>query len=228
MPIGAFLAKANSAGFLKKLIYRTFGVLDLHTHIRLKPLLKFAKKDTRIFENKVIFELGCGSGINLFETFFINNGVKAIGIDIDCRAIQFANYIAENLGISKNLQFYCEDLNKLKDETMEIIKEYQPNILYLIDFIEHIPNPVELLSKVFDNFKNIDYVFISVPTYRYKKVFGERFHREVGHLRDGYTLREIEDMLSPFGFKLIHHEYNTGFPSDIGCYLYYRIRFSNK
>lgn len=103
-----------------------------------------------------------------------------------------------------------------------------PNMLYLIDFIEHVDNPVELLNNIIDLFREIEYIFISVPTYTYKKTFGEKFHREVGHVRDGYNLRELEDMLDPLGFYLIHYEYNTGFLTNFACFLYYRIRFRNK
>lgn len=107
MPIGTFISNDSSIGCFKKLVHKIFGTIDIHTHTRLRPLLKFIKKNRNLFENATILEPGCGSGINLFETFYINNSIRAVGIDIDCYSIKLAESLSKNLGISKYLKFYC-------------------------------------------------------------------------------------------------------------------------
>ena len=70
--------------------------------------------------------------------------------------------------------------------------------LLLIDVLEHLETPGQLLEKLDANVKEGGLVLISVPTPCYPRVFGEAFHREVGHVVDGYRLAAL-DRLLPIG-----------------------------
>lgn len=228
--IGRYLYKVSFFKKLNRILHFIFGTLDIHTHIRVKPLLKFMKLNTYIFKNNIILEIGCGQGLNLFETYYmVGDSVEAIGVDIDENSIFLANKIAYDLKLNKNLRFYCVDV--CDDKFIDLISNISVNrvtVLYLIDFIEHINNPDIIFEKIFSRFKNIQYVFVSVPTNLYKKVFGEKFHLKVGHVKDGYTLDEIKYLFSKFGFDIFNYEYNTGLVSNIACSIYYRTLPSNK
>ena len=75
--------------------------------------------------------------------------------------------------------------------------------------------------------KNPDLIYIiSVPTHRYHKVFGEEFHKNVGHVVEGYSLEELEKLfyrISGEGEKRFSKiSYNTGLLGNIGANLYYK------
>jgi hypothetical protein len=63
-------------------------------------------------------------------------------------------------------------------------------------------------------------ICVSVPTHRYMRVFGEEFHRKIGHVREGYTASELVGLFP--GLELAGLWYNTGLISQLGCWLYYK------
>ncbi len=87
--------------------------------------------------------------------------------------------------------------------------------------IEHIQNPEELLANCISHLKHDAIVIVSVPTPLYPKFFGRKFHYSIGHLRDGYTIEELDELFNSCGFDRLNFGYNTGFPANIGCWLYY-------
>ncbi len=71
----------NSRTKTMKFIVKLLGTLDLHTHIRLKPLIVFLSK----YLNNInkgdyidIIELGCGNGVNVFEIYKIAKKIMLI------------------------------------------------------------------------------------------------------------------------------------------------------
>lgn len=60
-----------------------------------------------------------------------------------------------------------------------------------------------------------------MPTPNYPKVFGEKFHKSIGHLIDGYRKSELDILFEMIKFKNIYFEYNTGLIGNIGAYFYY-------
>ena len=92
-----------------KFIYTLFGILDSHTHIRLKPVVKFFKEYFCNFNFTTpikILELGCGSGVNAFEIYKLSNKkeneFKYIGIDLSSEAIKIVNLVLEYFQINKD------------------------------------------------------------------------------------------------------------------------------
>ena len=60
-----------------------------------------------------------------------------------------------------------------------------------------------------------------MPTPNYPKVFGEKFHKLIGHLIDGYKKSELDDLFAKVNYENIYFEYNTGLIGNIGAYIYY-------
>ena len=192
------------------------GTSDFHAHIRLKPILKLCKKN--YFKNKNILEIGCGSGIIAFEFMKImHDRFHYIGIDLDRKNIACANKIKEAVN-GNHLSFVCADAFAYLD----MMQKKVIDIVILYDFLEHIKKPdlfLEELNKKINN-PNATYI-ISVPTHKYHKVFGEEFHKQVGHVVEGYNLKEMENVFHKIGKKASYVSYNTGCIGNIGAYIFY-------
>ncbi|MDQ3813177.1 MAG: class I SAM-dependent methyltransferase, partial [Armatimonadota bacterium] len=93
--------------------------------------------------------------------------------------------------------------------------------LLLMDVLEHVLDPADVLNQISRYLKKGGYVIMSVPTPLYPRVFGWRFHNEIGHLVQGYWLDELQQIL-PEEFSLVTHQYHTGPLVWPACFLYYR------
>lgn len=175
-------------------IMKHTGVMEYHTHIRIKPFLNYIKKQ----EGKIkILEIGCGTGTNLFEAARMVkecDKFSAVGVDMNRDAIRTAQNLKKKLHNS-SIEFINKDaLEYLESEE---IKEF--NYILLYDFLEHIKNPDDFLEKLEGLLKDRHTYIISVPTPNYPKVFGYTFHKEVGHVCDGYTKEMLDGLFEKIG-----------------------------
>ena len=212
MPIGDH-THILAASKLGRLVTKLLGTLDLHSHLRISPLLHFLRAIDLGQRDFKVLEVGCGSGTNLFELSKIAP-VMAVGYDIDSAAIESAKLMKQRLSFD-HLSFHCRDASELA----ETDKEY--DLVLLMDVIEHIVRPKQLLDILDKKLKALGHLIISVPMPVYPWVFGRRFHSEVGHLVDGYRLEDLNGVV-PSYYKLIKWRYNTGPLTWPGCVLYYR------
>ncbi len=223
MIVGKYMGKVKSNYKIFNLIRKNLGHLDLHTQMRTKPLIKYIITNKNVIKNKNILEIGCGEGNNCFEIFFNSEYNNIIGFDLNETAINSANKIADELGISNRIKFYYSDATKYDYSSIGNI-----DLLLLIDFLEHISDPKSFLESIKNILDDKSEIIVSVPTYLYKKVFGEYFHVKVGHVKDGYSLAELNVLFSNIGYKPKLYSYNTGIFGNVGCFLYYRLNFNNK
>ncbi len=186
MIVGKYIGKIESKSNFLKIVCGLLGHLDLHTQIRTKPIIKYIKKNKRSFENKNIIEIGCSKGNNCFEIYFASVKAKILGFDFNCEEIKRANEILNKFGIVKNIQFFCADATKYDYSTIGKV-----DYVLLIDFIEHINEPEKFIESLKTILNEESEIIVSVPTYLYKKVFGNNFHLRVGHVKDGYNLEEL-------------------------------------
>lgn len=189
---------------------------DLHSHLRIKPLISFFNEEFK--ENKTnILEIGCGNGINAFEIYKNNNKIEYVGFDLNLDSINDARKIAKKMGCDGKINFYCEDATKL-----EFNLEEKFDVILLIDFLEHIKHPEIFLKNINHLITEKTIIIVSVPTYKYKKIFGTEFHEKIGHVKDGYSIYELFDLFEKIDLKNKYYSYNTGYFSNIGCFFYYR------
>jgi len=221
MPIGDSYSRI-SRNKLSALAIRCLGALDLHTHIRLKPLLSFFRSHTQAGARCRVLEIGCGDGVNAFELLKLarQKGVALHyrGVDIAPQHLQKARQLAQTLDIEGHLEFLqmtAEDIGSRPTEP--------PDIVILADILEHVRDPEMLLKDLRPILHNHSVCLVSVPTRNYERVFGTSFHTKVGHLRSGYDLEELNALFAPIGGRMICHRYSTGLVSNLGCALYYRI-----
>ena len=209
----------------KRLDYVYYSILggELHTKIRLNPLVKFLASEKRLQKNPKILELGCGFGINAFEISKISRDFEYDGFDLSEDAIAQGKKVIQKKSLQKNIRLFCADATKC-----DFLNEKKYDLVLLIDFLEHVVNPTEILSEL-KKLTHIETVFlVSVPTKNYKKYFGEDFHRKVGHVHDGYSLADLSGLFATIGYESTFHEYSTGFPANYLCSLYYKHNFSNR
>lgn len=230
MPIGDYYAIISKKP-LGKFIYRLFGTLDLHTHIRLREVMHFFQDYLDQFSNIKILELGCGSGVNAFEIYKIackkHTHLNYTGVDLSFEEIKTANsFLQVFLNMKAEISFYQEDaINFLKRH--KDLKE-RADIILMADIIEHIKDPQKLISFSAEYLKNNGFFVVSVPTPLYPKIFGRKFHNKIGHLRDGYSLDQLDELFHSVGCQRIMYKYNTGILSNVGCWLYYnKLNFNN-
>jgi SAM-dependent methyltransferase len=205
---------------LMRKFYSFIGA-DLHSHIRIKPLINYFKELKQV--DIKILEIGCGNGINAFEVLKYQKKIEYWGFDLNCESITNARDVSAFLGCQEQTHFYCEDAT---DTEFELDEKF--DFVFLMDFLEHIQRPDEFLKKISHLMKTSTVFIVSVPTNNYKKIFGEEFHNNVGHVKNGYTLEEINALFQGIGFKITDFSYNTGLLSRMGCFLYYRVNIENK
>jgi SAM-dependent methyltransferase len=195
-----------------------FGDLDVHTHYRVRPLIHWVKKNRKMCENSLVLEIGCGSGINLFEVSSrVGGGGRFVGFDLDGAAIKEAQRFAVIIRC-RNVEFFQRDCS-----TFDFPEK--AGVILLIDFLEHIDTPGTFLGglRTISNEKTV--LAISVPTPRFPAVFGREFHESVGHVRDGFTREELTQILNQNGFKVDSFEYNTGPIGSAACLIFYKYCF---
>ena len=206
-------------GFFSKIFTKIFGVVDYHTHIRLKPIIEYAKSKG-LYGN--FLEIGCGEGIIAFELNRRGHVKRYLGLDMNENAINKAKRTKRAIG-HKNVKFLHEDALSFLNTT-----DIKMNIDYVVlyDFIEHIHNPGKFLKKLcmcIGEKGGGKTFLVSVPTPNYPKVFGRRFHESVGHVIDGYTKKDLDKLFEKIGYKPYYYEYNTGLIGNIGAYIFYHL-----
>lgn len=218
-----------------KLVYGVLGTLDLHTHIRLKPIVGFLKRylNNRPLNSRVrILELGCGRGLIAWELCKIiekdnNTDLSYLGVDLSSEAIAMANAILDAMkcDVRGRISFLHDDA----DGFLRTYKGSMFDIILLVDIIEHVKNPQGMLVLTKKYLKKGGLFLISVPTPLYKRVFGEKFSNKVGHLVDGYTLSCLDKLFNSIGAERKVYKYNTGLFGGVGCWLYYKkLNCANK
>lgn len=197
-----------------------FGVGDYHSHLRIRPIIDYAKKGG--FANKNVLEIGCGRGLNAYELYFDSNCFQGentyIGCDFNANDIERAQKIKEKYGIDKMTFVLGDAKNVIREKNIKDI-----NSVMLIDVLEHIESDEIFLKELNDLVKKDTTYVISVPTKVYPQVFGWDFHRKIGHVRKGYTIEELTELMKRIDKSLEYYSYNTGFIGGMGAKIFYNV-----
>lgn len=235
MPIGDYqhlTSRRKSLSVLRRLV----GTLDLHTHLRLNPLIKFCREylGNRPNREVKVLEIGCGAGVNGFEIAKIANkygkNIQYIGVDLSKKKIESAKKVSSYYS-EHDFCFCAEDGLAFLEKTFreKVGLEGSVDVILLIDIIEHIKDVQRLIESSDRCLKKGGIYAVSVPTPLYPKIFGRGFHDKIGHVVDGYYLEELDKLfINGINCERLSHKYNTGLISNMGCYLYYRSRNNNK
>ena len=115
----------------------------------------------RIRTNTSVAEFGCGDAATLI---WLKNkiNIKPIGIDISDHILKFVK--------SQNIEIHQIRANEVDFESLP-----NADVYLLLEVLEHLPNPEEVLSKLIEKTK--EKIFISIPNtgyfpYRLRLLFG--------------------------------------------------------
>jgi len=212
VPIGDF-TRCLYKNPVARLLCNVFGAEDIHTHYRVRSVLDFFARSITNEDELKILEVGCGGGTNLFE-LAKQFRIRADGYDLDPEHIRIAGEINEK-EFGSRIRFHVADAC-----TLAVNSEY--DALLLVDFLEHVPNPEQIIAALSPSLKPGGIVCVSVPTPRYPQVFGREMHERIGHLVDGYT-PETLDRLFPPEYSRIETRYSTGPIGSVLCAIQARL-----
>ena len=212
MPIGSYAAKL-ARNPVKRAFARIAGTLDLHSHFRLRPVLEHVGRLNAGGALRAL-ELGCGTGINLFELAERYPNLTGVGYDLNRDSITIASQTARRL-FPGRLTFATTDICKA-----DIPGGF--DLVLLADVLEHVPNPAEVMRKAAAAVREGGHILVSVPTPLFPRIFGAGFHEAVGHLLPGYDLETLS-ALAPKELVIERHSYSTGPLAYLPCGLFYRF-----
>jgi len=178
---------------------------------------------TRIFlsiiENKgLTLDAGCGEGAICRE--LAKRGYKMIGVDINKSALEYAKDAAKK--INTKPIFIYGDIQKMP------FPENKFDQVVSLDVLEHVDNHMKAIKEIRKVLKKGGTFIASMPTpyYLTKSLFGMNFEKElkaIGHVREGYTYKNLKSILEQNGFKVIAHKEYYGFFSRLSNELFYLI-----
>lgn len=189
---------------LRRVYARTVGAIEPHSHIRWAAarwaLSRIPSQGGRVLDvatgsGEMAFELSSLLHPKLLATFDIVRPPRLL--PDDCAAFQ-------------------ADATRLpiRDSSLEVVTAF--------DVIEHIVDDRAVLSEVYRVLEAGGHVVISVPTPAYPRFFGRRFHKSLGHVRDGYTKDSLDRVITQSGFETVLLRGHTGIGFLLLAFPYYR------
>ncbi len=212
MPTGSMVRYKYKKPLLR-LYYLFFGVDDLHSHIRWRAIKKYMNNHCH---NNA--EIGGGWGLMSLE-FAKANPIEIDCVEMDPTLIKTGKIFSDKIGVNvKFIEDFLPSLQKLKDNKYDQI--------FLIDVLEHVHEDKESLLRINVLLKAGGYLIVSVPTPNYPKFFSYTMATQIGHVRDGYTIRNLNQLLNQAGFRIIDWKYHTNSISSFLCKLWYTKNYS--
>ncbi len=201
-----------SLNFVHRIYIRIFGVPISGLRIRLRRVLPSIKGN---FGS--IIDLGCGKGIFSFELARRFPKATVVGIDIDPQLIESNLKIVEAVKI-KNLRFERDDILNLKYSELF-------DLAVSVDNLEHIEDDISALISIKRALKPGGLLVCHVPAreriWLFKRM-ATNFN-VVGHVRPGYTKKELKEKFGQAGFELVQLGYTYGYLETISNNLSYLI-----
>ena len=207
--------------FLRKTLYLLLDLLLLRAwHVK-KALRKIGQQFPGA---AMVLDAGSGFGQYTWRMSRMNNKWIIKAIDINKEQIDDCNRFFEKTGLSDRVSFYTSDLTTLND-----LDCY--NIILSVDVMEHIEEDVQVFKNFYKSLKNNGILLISTPSDKGgSDVHGENEESFIDeHVRDGYSIKDINEKLLLAGFSTIEAVYTYGKPGNISWRLSmkYPIRMLN-
>lgn len=182
---------------IKKIL---FPGLDISTRKRMKFVKYFDSGDI------LTLDAGCGNGAFSFAAY--KKGNRVLGIDFDPAKLKKCEEFRDYLKIdSSRCEFKVFNIYKLE----ELGRKFDQIICF--ETLEHLKNDKEIIGEFSQILKRGGTLHISVPSSERKFYYGEKLSQEEdgGHMRLGYSHKELEEMLKKSGFEIIKKDGVVGF-----------------
>jgi SAM-dependent methyltransferase len=197
----------NRTPFLRKVFYHLLNLLLLRSwHIR-SELRKLKKT---LPDSPDILDAGSGFGQYDFTMAMQFPGSKITAVDVKQEQIDDCNAFFKKIGKSDRVHFEYGDLTQYS----------QPDSFDLalsVDVMEHIEDDVAVFKTLAKSLRKDGILLISTPSDQGGSDVHD--HDEESfideHVRDGYSIEDIESKLKSAGFNKIESWYSYGTPGKI-------------
>lgn len=222
MFIGGELAYHPEYSKLEKLYIRTLGVPIVGLRIRARNVFSLVPQSVQY---RKILDAGCGLGVFSFRLARLFPAADVLGVDLLENSVQGAEYIRTQARIA-NLRFEKGDITSLPYTG-------RFDLVICVDILEHIKDDLGAMEGLFRAMAPGGQLVLHVPAlYRRYPVWKKSQNFDVEtHVRPGYELPAIQQLIKKAGFSLQSAGYTYGFWETFANNLSYMItkaRMQNK
>ena len=206
---------------MRRILYFLLDLLLLRAwHVK-KALRKIAPE----FPGEAsVLDAGSGFGQYTWSMSKMNILWKIKAVDINNEQIEDCRRFFGKSGLSERVTFHRGDLTLLADKDSY-------NLILSVDVMEHIEEDVLVFTNFYKSLKDNGILIISTPSDQ----GGSDVHNDEEesfideHVRDGYSISDINEKLTLAGFRNIEAKYTYGKPGNISWRLSmnYPIRMLN-
>jgi ubiquinone/menaquinone biosynthesis C-methylase UbiE len=205
--------KYTEKNVFKKIAYTLLG--EVHVPGRLRAYHIMKKIRELGLDKKAgisMLDAGCGRGDLVTNFARKYREWKLTGIELDKERLDIARLVKEKMGLL-NADLMPGDLTLI-----ESINEF--DIIVSSDVLEHIENDKEVLKRLYKALKpggTLLLTFPSIPQRKHLKLVEWREKRtgfkntDYGHVRDGYSIAGVSEILESIGFNSITCQYTFGY-----------------
>jgi len=156
------------------------------------------------------FDAGCGSGV--FTIYASKIGNQSIGLSFEEKYINKARVQARLSGV-KNIEFIKADLRELHllSDRLGVFDQ-----IICFETIEHILDDKKVIRDLSNLLKPGGKLLLTTPFKYYKHLLGDKISEveDGGHVRWGYTHKELKDMFNEYGLDVCVQDYISGYLSQ--------------
>ena len=199
MIVGREQAAAPGLNRLERLYIRFFGYPALGLRVRAKTILPLV---CSVPEPGTILDAGCGKGVFTFAAARIFPRALVTGADSSLELVERNTILAERLG-TNNIRFETQDVTQL-----EAREAY--DLIIATDVLEHVEDDRGLLRRFLYALQRGGRLVLHVPHVTRHVLGWSRlnFTEIEGHVRPGYSLDGLRQMLIESGFEVEEAFYN--------------------
>ena len=192
----------NKTPFLRKVFYHLLNLLLLRSWYVRQELRKLKKS---LPDSPEILDAGSGFGQCDFTMALQFPGANITAVDVKQEQIDDCNSFFSKIGKSDRLKFEYADLTQYDHpDTFDLVIS--------VDVMEHIEDDVAVFKNLAKSLKKGGVLLISTPSDQ----GGSDVHDDHEdsfideHVRDGYSIEDIESKLKTAGFDTIRSRYSYG------------------
>lgn len=203
----------------EKIYIAMFGMPVVGLRIRGRNVFSLIPEGSQF---KQILDAGSGTGVFAFELARRYKEAMITGVDLEDRAINISNYIAEKLKF-ENINFRRSSIEDMKEKNMY-------DLIICVDILEHIENDIRAIENLYSLLSSKGTLVLHIPAlYRRYPVFKKKINFDVPtHVRPGYRVEEIQSKVLQNRFVIQKIGYTYGFFETLANNVSYMITGANK
>ncbi len=163
----------------------------------------------RRLESGPVRTLDAGSGSGAFALFAATRGNEVVGVSFDRAANDRARRRAALIAVDTRTRFVDGDLRELR----ELARGWPPfRQAICLEVIEHLDDDEALIADLAALLEPGGRLLLTTPHERHRPFFGEHVSatEDGGHVRWGYSVERLRQLLAEAGLELVEHEVVSG------------------